>query len=218
MLVVPLLLRGSLRLLLLSALLLLLILFFLRVPLLLLLGVPFLLLLGVLLLSFLRVLLLLLLGVLLLLLGVLLLLLLVMFWLLPSLLWLGLLLRVLLFGLPLLVSAPLLFRPALLFALLLLLRAGRSSDSKQQRQNGCASNCNRFHRCSASVMADCVRLLYRKLPVVALGRLPIASPDTRSSTLRFCCRPAELSLVATGKVLPKPLALTALFATPCCTR
>ena len=48
--------------------------------------------------------------------------------------------------------------------------------------------------------------------------LPIASPDTRSSTRRFCWRPAELSLVATGKVLPKPFALTEFVATPSCTR
>ena len=59
---------------------------------------------------------------------------------------------------------------------------------------------------------------YCKLPVVALAGLPIASPDTTSSTLRFCCRPAALSFVATAKLLPKPLAVTELVATPCCTR
>jgi hypothetical protein len=34
----------------------------------------------------------------------------------------------------------------------------------------------------------------------------MAAPDTRSSTLRFCWRPAEVSFEATGRVLPKPLA------------
>jgi hypothetical protein len=69
----------------------------------------------------------------------------------------------------------------------------------------------------SSIAAGYVRLLYCKLPVVVIG-LPIASPDTTSSTLRFCCRPAALSFVATGKVLPKPFALTEFVATPCCTR
>src|SRR5208337_1275707 len=59
---------------------------------------------------------------------------------------------------------------------------------------------------------------YCKLPVVTLTGLPMASPDTRSSTLRFCCRPEELSFEATGKVLPKPLDDTEFVNTPCCTR
>jgi hypothetical protein len=42
--------------------------------------------------------------------------------------------------------------------------------------------------------------------VVTLAGLPMAAPDTRSSTLRFCWRPAEVSFEATGRVLPKPLA------------
>jgi hypothetical protein len=105
----------------------------------------------------------------------------------------------------------------LLFAVLLLLCEGRSSDSKKQRQDGCAGDPNYFHN-ATSITAQYVRLLYCKRPVVALTGLPMASPDTRSSTLRFCCRPAELPLEATGKVLPKPLALTAFAATPCCTR
>jgi hypothetical protein len=33
----------------------------------------------------------------------------------------------------------------------------------------------------------------------------MALPDSRSSTLRFGCRPAELSFVATGKVSPERL-------------
>ncbi len=59
---------------------------------------------------------------------------------------------------------------------------------------------------------------YCKLPVVTLAGLPMASPDTRSSTLRFCWRPAELSFEATGRVLPKPLALTEFVVTPSCTK
>lgn len=58
----------------------------------------------------------------------------------------------------------------------------------------------------------------RKLPVVALTGMPMASPETTSSTLRFCWRPAGLSLEVTGKVLPKPDALTEFAATPCSTR
>src|SRR5579864_7204324 len=61
-------------------------------------------------------------------------------------------------------------------------------------------------------------LFYCKLPVVALTGWPMASPETRSSTLRFCCRPAELSLEATGRLLPKPLDETELVDTPSCTR
>src|SRR6202167_3811606 len=59
---------------------------------------------------------------------------------------------------------------------------------------------------------------YCRFPVVGLAWLPMASPETSSSTLRFCCRPAELPLEATGSVLPKPLALTELVDTPSCTR
>lgn len=59
---------------------------------------------------------------------------------------------------------------------------------------------------------------YCRLPVVALTGLPMASPDTTSSTLRFSCRPAELSFEATGEVLPKPVELTEFATTPCCTR
>jgi len=56
--------------------------------------------------------------------------------------------------------------------------------------------------------------VYCKLPVVALTGLPIASPDTTSSTLRFSCRPAGLSFEATGRVLPKPFEVTEFVATP----
>ena len=50
--------------------------------------------------------------------------------------------------------------------------------------------------------------------VVALTGTPMASPDTKSSTLRFCCRPEELSFEATGRVFPKPLAETEFVNTP----
>ncbi len=127
------------------------------------------------------------------------------------------LLLMLRFGLGLLVFALLLLGMILLFALLLLLCADRSSDSEKEGQNGGTGDSTYFHgyclRCCCTYA--CV---YCKLPVVALTGLPMASPDTRSSTLRFCWRPAELPLEATGKVLPKPLALTEFVATPCCTR
>ena len=55
-------------------------------------------------------------------------------------------------------------------------------------------------------------------PVVTFAVLPMASPDTTSSTLRFSCRPLALSFEATGMVFPKPLALTDPAVTPCCTR
>ena len=57
-------------------------------------------------------------------------------------------------------------------------------------------------------------LYYRKLPVVTLTSVGIDSPDTTSSTRRFSCRPAELSLEATGSVLPKPFAVMELAGTP----
>jgi hypothetical protein len=148
---------------------------------------------------------------------------------------LGLLLSVLLFRLrvslrplgrlpPLLtvlLFVPTLLVPALLSSgmvvAVLLLRVGGSSDSEQQRQNRCAGDSNYLHSVSP-ISAVYMRLFYCRLPVVAFTGLPMASPDTRSSTLRFCCRPAELPLEATGKVLPKPFALTEVVTTPCCTR
>jgi hypothetical protein len=48
--------------------------------------------------------------------------------------------------------------------------------------------------------------------------LPIASPETTSSTLRFSCRPLDVTLDATGDMLPKPLAFTEFVVTPCSTR
>ena len=76
--------------------------------------------------------------------------------LLPVLVLLSLLLNLL--GLPLLLSTLLcwpgllvrvllLFGMVLLFALLLLLCAGRSSDSQKQRQDSCAGDSNCFHKC-----------------------------------------------------------------------
>lgn len=49
---------------------------------------------------------------------------------------------------------------------------------------------------ATSVTADAYDCLQRKLPAVALTGSPMASPDTRSSILRFCCRLAELPLEA----------------------
>jgi hypothetical protein len=58
-----------------------------------------------------------------------------------------LLLSMLLFGLGLLLSALLLIGMVLLVTPLLLLCVARSSDSEKQRQDGCASESNCFHRC-----------------------------------------------------------------------
>ena len=110
----------------------------------------------------------------------------------------------------------LLFGMVLLVALLFVLSVNRNSDSENQGQNGCAGDSNSFHVCYLRCCS--LRLLYCKLPVCGLTGLPMASPDTRSSTLRFCCRPAELSFEATARLLPKPLAVTAFDDTPCCTR
>jgi hypothetical protein len=59
---------------------------------------------------------------------------------------------------------------------------------------------------------------YCRLPEVRLAWVPIASPETTSSTLRFAWRPDALSFEATGTLLPKPVAVTELATTPCCTR
>ena len=42
------------------------------------------------------------------------------------------------------------------------------------------------------------------------------SPDTTSSTRRFCCRPEAVSLDATGIVFPNPLAVTESSGIPDC--
>lgn len=60
---------------------------------------------------------------------------------------LTLLLSMLLFGLGLPLLALLLLGTILLFALLLVLGVSRGSDSKKQRQNGCAGNCYDLHKC-----------------------------------------------------------------------
>jgi hypothetical protein len=105
---------------------------------------------------------------------------------------LPLLLSVLLFGLGLLLPALLLFGMVFLVAPLLLLCVGRSSDSEKQTQDGCAGESNYFHLC---YLRYCwyIRLIYRKFLIVALTGLPMASVDTRNSTLRFGCPPPELS-------------------------
>ena len=41
------------------------------------------------------------------------------------------------------------------------------------------------------------------------------SPEITSSTRRFCCRPAAVSLDTTGRVTPKPSPVTELDAMPC---
>src|SRR5579863_497242 len=60
-------------------------------------------------------------------------------------------------------------------------------------------------------MTDAVRRSVQGVAVMRLHRLalapifvPITSPDTISSTRRFCCLPDEVLLVATGLVSPKP--------------
>ena len=116
------------------------------------------------------------------------------------------------------VLLPLLRRMVLLVALvLILLSVSRTRDSEEQRQNRGADDSNCFHVLSPLPLIS-VACFYCRLPVVAFTGLPMASPDTRSSTLRFCCRPAALSLVATGRVSPNPVAVTEPEATPCCTR
>src|SRR5438270_13688205 len=64
----------------------------------------------------------------------------------------------------------------------------------------------------------CRIALYCRLPEVRLAWVPIASPETTSSTLRLAWRPDALSFEATGTLLPKPVAVTELATTPCCTR
>lgn len=48
--------------------------------------------------------------------------------------------------------------------------------------------------------------------------MPMGSPETTSSTRRFCCRPAAVSLEATGPLLPNPIAVTDGLDTPWATR
>jgi hypothetical protein len=45
--------------------------------------------------------------------------------------------------------------------------------------------------------------------------VPITSPEIMISTLRFCCRPAGVSLLATGFDFPNPVALIEFGASPC---
>src|SRR5882672_3491502 len=48
--------------------------------------------------------------------------------------------------------------------------------------------------------------------------VPMSAPLTTSSTRRLSCLPWEVSLDATGSILPKPTAVTEPAATPCWTR
>jgi hypothetical protein len=134
-------------------------------------------------------------------------------------------LHVLGFGPALLVSAPLLSGMILFVGALFMLSEGRSRDSEKQSEHSRACDSNYFHVLlspqgapSKLRLGGVLRTSYRKLPVCGLTALPIASPDTRSSTRRFCCRPEALSFEATARLLPKPLAVTAAVATPCWTR
>jgi len=90
-----------------------------------------------------------------------------------------LLLRMLLFGFGLFVAALLmatLLLMVLLFTLLLLLRIGRSGGSEQQRQDGRAGDSDDFHKClPRCYCSGC--LLYRRLLVVTMTELPMASPE-----------------------------------------
>ena len=49
---------------------------------------------------------------------------------------------------------------------------------------------------------------------IAVVAFPISSPETTSSTRRFCWRPAAVSFVVTGFVFPKPAAVTLFDAIP----
>src|SRR5260370_26446432 len=62
------------------------------------------------------------------------------------------------------------------------------------------------------------RLSYCRTPVDASAVFPIASPESTSSTRRFCCRPSGVSFDAIGSVLPNPLALIEGAEIPCWTR
>jgi hypothetical protein len=68
----------------------------------------------------------------------------------------------------------------LLCALLVLLCIRRSGDSEKQRQNSCARDSNYFHRCYLQNCWLRNACPSGKLPGVAL---PIASPDTKRTTL-----------------------------------
>ena len=55
---------------------------------------------------------------------------------------------------------------------------------------------------------------------MGIGRIsePMISPETTSSTRRFCCRPVAVSFDATGWVLPNPLAVTEASEIPALVR
>ena len=55
-------------------------------------------------------------------------------------------------------------------------------------------------------------------PRISDSFVPITSPETTSSTRRFCCRPAAVSFVATGVVSPKPFAVRISGLSPCVIR
>jgi hypothetical protein len=89
-------------------------------------------------------------------------------------------------------------------------RPPQSTGGEARRSMGFAQHhVTTVYRC---VWVDAVSL------APALVRSPMASPDSTSSTRRFCLRPSAVSLDATGAVFPKPLALIASEEIPCCTR
>lgn len=109
-----------------------------------------------------------------------------------------LLLSVLLFG-PCLLLSVVLLRVSPVIRWPVLRGAGKGYKSKSQGQRGDMYDSRRFHRECLSVPE---RLHYCRLLVVVGAELPMASPDTTSSTLRFCWRPPASLLDATGSVLP----------------
>src|SRR5687767_4874432 len=82
------------------------------------------------------------------------------------------------------------------------------------RKDGCRQDCLPHELGSSNTeprLPEQLQLSYGRF-------IPIAPPYTINSTLRFCCFPAAVSLLATGVVLPKPFAVTLAAATPCETR
>ena len=89
-------------------------------------------------------------------------------WLLLLLVRLPLLLSMSRVGLSLL-AVVLLFLGVVLPLAVLLLRVGRSSDCEKQRQDGCAGDSNRFHRCS--IPAGCTGLLLAQASCCCVDRI-----------------------------------------------
>src|SRR5262245_44710101 len=95
-------------------------------------------------------------------------------------------------------------------ALLLLLSRNRREKRRQPQRKGWLGNRRRFFVSSDYRLTD--------EGTLAEADALMDSPVTTSSTRRFCCRPAAVSLDATGEVSPKPLAVIEAEETPCPTR